>query len=115
MNSRRFLSAVVTASVVAAFTAPAAQAAGSEGQTPVTPMPQNRNLGHMILHMEDQKADHIAAEMADPMAAKQTALPGHVALPASPYEQSAQALTPTELCKRYERRFDTVAAARPRR
>jgi hypothetical protein len=108
MKSRRFLSAAVTASVLAAFAAPAALAAGSKDQTPVMPMSQSRHMSHLAEHAADQRADHVAGEMADPMAIEHTTMPGHVMMPGAPYEQTARALTPTELCKRYERRFDAA-------
>lgn len=102
MNSRRILSAAMTATLMTALAAPAVQAADSSDSM----------SGRTAAHMADQRADHIAGEMASPMASpmegRTQATPGKVTMPLPGYEQSAKTLTPTELCKRYERRFDAA-------
>jgi hypothetical protein len=94
MKRRRILSAVMAASLVTAFAMPAARAADNSDSMP----------GRMPDHMPGQMSDDMPDHMADHM----RSMPGKVTMPLPGYEQSAKILTPTELCKRYERRFDAA-------
>lgn len=101
MKSRRFLPAVIAASVMTAVAAPAVWAADSSDHI----------SGRMAEHMADQRADRVAGEMTDITKQRMSEMPGNVTMPPPGYEQTAKTFTPAELCKRYERRFDTAVNA----